>query len=794
MRSRALDSWIAGGLLLAVPVALVLGVGIPPLGTRLTLTHLLGVTVVIAWLAWAWCTAGVVVDVVRRVRAGDAHTHGVSGARAGLAAHLAALVLAASSVAPTLAADASTPRTAHAIGTVVANNHDQSVPLTTSLPQPPARPTPSSTWTVASGDCLWTIAERVDGDGEAWTLLAAANLGHVMTDGRLFTDPSLIYPGWVLAIPSQLLPPAPTPETISPGQTDVPVRPLAEVPPTSRPHSHASATAASSQMGSFAADAVMASGALGVGAVSLGLLRRRRRRVDRLGWVDDEAIDLEVLLEQSRLLPALTLTESALLLAAEDGVLNAAGLLSVGMDGARFFVDATSVWHAEPADLVACQSTMGAAPAAIAPLGDLDGTSWTLIAPAGTRATIAGGEQAEQLVSLARTLQPDLAWGHQTRWLDEAGPNEELRALHDGLLLSDDPLCNHPRVAVLAVSEDMPLVRADDAGIALLALGLHIPHRGPARIAPCLLEDPESIPPLGADQPPDPGTNDDGPTMQRGPMVRLLALQPRIDGLTEPIDSKRARRAVEVVAYIVLHDPDPVTGDRIRTRVLGSASRDAAAKTLFNVTSAARRALGLTPEGDAVLPIADRTGCYRAGSLLTSDVAELHAHVACARRSNDPEAQMAHLRAGLELIEGEPLGATLAAWDWFTLEGHQARLEATIEGAAVWLVELALGANLVDLAQLALDRARLAVPLSEPLAAAAMEVAAKRGSLIELQRCFADLGTIVDEIDPGCWPTPEHEARFGVLSEEVRGGAAQASLAAMVAAPRSTRPSAPAAL
>jgi len=794
MRSRALDSWIAGGLLLAVPVALVLGVGIPPLGTRLTLTHLLGVTVVIAWLAWAWCTAGVVVDVVRRVRAGDAHTNGVLGARAGLAAHLAALVLAASSVAPTLAADASTTRTAHAIGTVVANNHGQSAPLTTSLPQPPARPTFSSTWTVASGDCLWTIAERVDGDGEAWTLLAAANLGHVMTDGRLFTDPSLIYPGWVLAIPSQLLPPAPTPETISPGPTDVPVRPLAEVPPTSRPHAHASATAASSQMGSFAADAVLASGALGVGAVRLGLLRRRRRRVDRLGWVDDEVIDLEVLLEQSRLLPALTLTESALLLAAEDGVLNAAGLLSVGMDGARFFVDATSVWHAEPADLVACQSTMGAAPAAIAPLGDLDGTSWTLIAPAGARATIAGGGPAEQLVSLARTLQPDLAWGHQTRWLDEAGPNVESTALHDGLLLSDDPLCNDPRVAVLAVSEDMPLVRADGTGIALLALGLRIPHRGPARIAPSLLEDPGSTPRRDTDQPPDSGTNDEGPTVQRGPMVRLLALQPRIDGLAEPIDSKRARRAVEVVAYIVLHDPDPVTGDRIRTRVLGSASRDAAAKTLFNVTSAARRALGLTPEGDAVLPIADRTGCYRAGSLLTSDVAELHAHVVCARRSNDPEAQMAHLRAGLELIEGEPLGATLAAWDWFTLEGHQARLEATIEGAAVWLVELALGADFVDLAQLALDRARLAVPLSEPLAAAAMEVAAKRGSLIELQRCFADLGTIVDEIDPGCWPTPEHEARFGVLSEKVRGGAAQASLAAMVAAPRSTRPSAPAAL
>ena len=91
-----------------------------------------------------------------------------------------------------------------------------------------------------------------------------------------------------------------------------------------------------------------------------------------------------------------------------------------------------------------------------------------------------------------------------------------------------------------------------------------------------------------------------------GPVdVRLLTMTPRLDGLREPLPPNRARRAVELVAYLALHSPDVVTSDRLRTRVLGSTDADAASKTLFNVAHAARKALGADAEGASALPHRD---------------------------------------------------------------------------------------------------------------------------------------------------------------------------------------------
>ena len=73
--------------------------------------------------------------------------------------------------------------------------------------------------------------------------------------------------------------------------------------------------------------------------------------------------------------------------------------------------------------------------------------------------------------------------------------------------------------------------------------------------------------------------------------VRLLALTPRLDGLREELAPNRARRAVELVAYLALHQPDVITSDRLRTRVLGSSDADAASKTCSTPGYAARRAI-----------------------------------------------------------------------------------------------------------------------------------------------------------------------------------------------------------
>lgn len=62
----------------------------------------------------------------------------------------------------------------------------------------------AKTYTVQSGDCLWTIAEKYYGNGADYRRLAAAN--------PFIKNPSLIYPGQVLTIPpADDLPAAKTP-------------------------------------------------------------------------------------------------------------------------------------------------------------------------------------------------------------------------------------------------------------------------------------------------------------------------------------------------------------------------------------------------------------------------------------------------------------------------------------------------------------------------------------------------------------------------------------------------------
>ena len=56
--------------------------------------------------------------------------------------------------------------------------------------------------TVRSGDCLWSIAQRYLGNGDLYPEIVKLNLGHDMGGGQKFTDPSVIWPGWVLQLPA----------------------------------------------------------------------------------------------------------------------------------------------------------------------------------------------------------------------------------------------------------------------------------------------------------------------------------------------------------------------------------------------------------------------------------------------------------------------------------------------------------------------------------------------------------------------------------------------------------------
>lgn len=54
----------------------------------------------------------------------------------------------------------------------------------------------ATTYTVAKGDCLWNIAKKFLGDGSRYTEIYAAN------KSIIGSNPSLIYPGQILTIPS----------------------------------------------------------------------------------------------------------------------------------------------------------------------------------------------------------------------------------------------------------------------------------------------------------------------------------------------------------------------------------------------------------------------------------------------------------------------------------------------------------------------------------------------------------------------------------------------------------------
>ncbi|MBQ1022768.1 BTAD domain-containing putative transcriptional regulator [Micromonospora sp. C95] len=87
-----------------------------------------------------------------------------------------------------------------------------------------AAPRPAHTCVVRDGDTLSAIAHRWLGDPDRWPEIWALNRGaRFDTVGGTFTNPDLIYPGWILDLPADAAPPGaagPTPAV--PSQPDPP--------------------------------------------------------------------------------------------------------------------------------------------------------------------------------------------------------------------------------------------------------------------------------------------------------------------------------------------------------------------------------------------------------------------------------------------------------------------------------------------------------------------------------------------------------------------------------------------
>jgi DNA-binding SARP family transcriptional activator len=567
--------------------------------------------------------------------------------------------------------------------------------------------------------------------------------------------------------------------------------------------------------------------ALGIGAIACAALgrRSRRRRLLQRATLEhpstrpepsEGAVSTDVLLQRFHDVPVLAAFERAncwlrgALDASPPGTSDSIRAICVTSFGVDFWlarpglgsppgldlVEGGQVWHLPHSELDEVSLDQPCFPIVL-PIGDDDEGTWLIPLRPGTCLPLVGSG-TRQLWDAARRVQESWAWADSVVVTDDAAVAESEARRTSGavglardfpVLYFGDPAGLTPEIlsrlcvvteAAGAATDLSILIDRQGASIHPLARTVrpHLITEDAARLIDELIEPAGLDSSRRNDEPmvtesdrPDESANEAAlGVTELGPgsvEVRLLTMTPRLDGLQEELPANRERRAVELVAYLALHRPDAVTSDRLRTRVLGSGDADAAAKTLFNTATAARRAMGSDDQGVPLFPAGTRTGHYRVSDAVTVDVHRAAALAAAGSAADEADMAIALLRAALDLIEGEPMANVLSGYTWWESEGHGGRVAAVLVNAACNLAALAVEAGLFDVAQWGLERARLVDPYSESLSRAAMQVAAAAGDADRLRREWRECQRRMDELDPGSTPSPRTERLYGELAQQV---------------------------
>jgi len=182
------------------------------LSAPLTDNAIIGLLAVVVWVLWIQLVACIVVEAIAaltddRIQLRVPLTLAVQQHFARrLVTALVLVAMATTSGGPAPAPESTTPPAPSL--TLAATHQKQAGPRAHDIDQKaPAgeygqAEKGHTTVTVMRLDSLWSIADRVLGDGDRWPEIAALNEGRTMSDGTKFVSADHIKPGWELRVPA----------------------------------------------------------------------------------------------------------------------------------------------------------------------------------------------------------------------------------------------------------------------------------------------------------------------------------------------------------------------------------------------------------------------------------------------------------------------------------------------------------------------------------------------------------------------------------------------------------------
>ncbi|MCX6513010.1 MAG: hypothetical protein NT160_08165, partial [Actinobacteria bacterium] len=251
------------------------------------------------------------------------------------------------------------------------------------------------------------------------------------------------------------------------------------------------------------------------------------------------------------------------------------------------------------------------------------------------------------------------------------------------------------------------------------------------------------------------------------PLVRLLTRVPQVEGLSEDLPAERSRKAIELLAYLTIHQGSAVPADRLRARIFGQRDGDGSAKTLANMAALLRRALGVSKDGSARLPSASAYSGYQVFDV-DSDYHRFITLCSEAEFVQDSQTRIALHREALNMIEDEPFALSPSGYQWWESEGHGAHIGMLAVAAAWSMVDDAQSLGGIELAHWAIERARLLSSHSESLWRAKMVLAGIALDHDGLLQAWEGCNMLATSLEEGALPSAAAEQTMQRVSERIK--------------------------